>query len=512
MRCSFAVEERQKKKVRLMNSTATFSKINFSELQTRMLIGGEWVSATGSDTFPLYDPSTGQEIARMAGAGIAEVDAAVQAAKKALHSAAWRDMVPAERERILLKLADLLEAHTEEMAALETLNQGMLLGVSRGSVGSSVQWLRYMAGWSTKIYGDSIDLSFANPPGTKYQGIVRRQPVGVVGAIVPWNFPLMIAMWKMAPALACGCTVVLKPAPETPLTALRFAELAMEAGLPPGVLNVIVGGGATGAALVSHPDVNKITFTGSTPVGISIGQQCATSLKRVALELGGKSPVVVLDDCDPALAAAGAGSAIFFNQGQVCTAGSRLYVQKKHFDRVVEGVADVARKSVIGSGFDPATQIGPLISERQRNKVLGLIETGTREGAELVTGGGAADRNGYFVQPTVFANMTGRSLTLTREEVFGPVLIAQPYDDLEEVVREANNSVYGLSASVWTNNISKALRVAERLEAGTVWINAHSIVDPNMPFGGFKQSGIGREHGKAAIEAYTESKSICIAY
>jgi phenylacetaldehyde dehydrogenase len=307
--------------------------------------------------------------------------------------------------------------------------------------------------------------------------------------------------------------VVLKPASETPLTALRFAELAQQAGLPPGVLNVIVGGGSTaGAALVRHPGVNKITFTGSTEVGIRIAQQCASSVKRVALELGGKSPVVVLDDCDPAVAAAGAGAAIFFNQGQVCTAGSRLYVQKKHFDQVVEGVASAARGAVIGSGFDPATQIGPLISARQRDKVLELIETGAKEGAELVAGGAAADRKGYFVQPTVFANTTGRSLTLTREEVFGPVLIAQPFDDIEEVVREANDSVYGLGASVWTNNIGKALRVAERLEAGTVWINSHSVVDPNMPFGGFKQSGIGREHGRSAIEAYTESKSICIAY
>jgi phenylacetaldehyde dehydrogenase len=496
-----------------MTSTATFPEIDLSKLQTRMLIGGEWLEASGSSTTTLYNPATGEEIACLGEATDADVDAAVQAAKKALHSASWRDMLPATRERILLKLADLLEEHADEMAALETLNQGMLLGVSRGAnVGSSIQWLRYMAGWATKIYGDSIDISFPFPPGTKYQGIVRRQPVGVVGAIVPWNFPLMIAIWKIAPALACGCTIVLKPAPETPLTALRFAELALEAGLPPGVLNVIVGGGPTGAALVKHPDVNKITFTGSTPVGLWIGQQCGGTLKRVALELGGKSPVVVLDDCDPAVAAAGAGGAIFFNQGQVCTAGSRLYVQKKQFDQVVEGIAGVARKAVIGSGFDPASQIGPLISQRQRDKVLGLIATGTKEGAELVTGGSASDRDGYFVQPTVFANTTGRSLTLTREEVFGPVLIAQPYDDLEEVIREANDSIYGLGASVWTNNISKALRVAERLEAGTVWINSHSVVDPNMPFGGFKQSGIGREHGRSAIEAYTESKSICIAY
>ncbi len=497
-----------------MKSTSAFPEIDLSQLQTRMFINGEWRDTSGGSTFTLHDPATGQEIARVPQATNADVDAAVQAAKTALHHASWRDMMPAARERLLQKLADSVEQHADELARLETLNQGMLLGVAQAvDVGASVQWLRYMAGWATKIHGDSIDLSFPIPPGTKYQAIVRRQPVGVVGAIVPWNFPLLMAIWKIAPALACGCTVVLKPASDTPLTALRFAELTLEAGFPPGVLNVIVGSGSTaGAALVQHPHVNKITLTGSTEVGIWIGQQCASTVKRVALELGGKSPVIVLDDCDPAVAAAGASAAIFFNQGQVCTAGSRLYVQKKQFERVVAGIADTARNAVVGSGFDPATQIGPLVSQRQRENVLRFIDTGVKEGAQLVAGGTAADRDGYFVQPTVFANTTGRPLTLTREEVFGPVLIAQPYDDLEEVVREANNTVYGLAASVWTSNISKALRVAERLDAGTVWINSHNVVDPNMPFGGFKQSGIGREHGRSAIEAYTECKSICIAY
>ena len=497
-----------------MTNTATSSEIDLSQLRTSMLINGEWRNSSSGNTSTLHDPATGQEIARVPQANAADVDAAVQAAKTALHHPSWRDMLPGTRERLLQKLADLLEEHGDEMARLETLNQGMLLGVAQGvDVGASVQWLRYMAGWATKIHGESLDLSVPFPPGTKYQAIVKRQPVGVVGAIVPWNFPLAMAMWKIAPALACGCTVVLKPASDTPLTALRFAELALEAGLPPGVLNVIVGSGSTaGAALVQHPDVNKITLTGSTEVGIWIGQQCAGTMKRCALELGGKSPVVVLEDCDPAVAAAGAGGAIFFNSGQVCTAGSRLYVQKKQFDRVVEGVAAAARNAVVGSGFDPSTQIGPLVSQRQRENVLRLIETGRTEGAELVAGGSAANRDGYFVQPTVFANTTGHQLTLTREEVFGPVLIAEPYDDLEQVVREANNTVYGLGASVWTSDISKALRLAERLDAGTVWINSHNVVDPNMPFGGFKQSGIGREHGRAAIEAYTESKSICIAY
>jgi len=329
---------------------------------------------------------------------------------------------------------------------------------------------------------------------------------------VPWNFPLLMAVWKIAPALACGCTVVLKPAGETPLTALRLAELALEVGFPSGVFNVITGDGETGAALVRHPGVNKITFTGSTAVGKHIGGQCAADIRRVSLELGGKSPVIVLEDCDPAVAIAGAAGAIFFNNGQVCTAGSRLYVAKRHFESVVAGVADAARNTVLGSGFDANTQVGPLVSQRHRERVLDLIDSGRREGAELLAGGAAPSRAGFFVQPTVFAHTGNQPLTLVREEVFGPVLVAQPFDDIEEVLVRANDSDYGLSASVWTTNLSKALRIADRVEAGLVWINAHNVVDPNMPFGGFKQSGMGREHGRGAIESYTETKSICIAY
>jgi len=479
-----------------------------------MQIGGQWRDASDGKTFQLHDPSTGRAIAQVPQATNDDVDSAVQAAKTAMHRSDWCDMLPVKRERILLKLADLVEQNAEELACIETLNQGMLLGIAQSvDVGASVQWIRYMAGWATKIQGDSLDISFPFPPGTKYQAIVRRQPVGVVGAIVPWNFPLAMAVWKIAPALACGCTVVLKPASVTPLTVLRLAELALEAGLPPGVLNVVTGSGSTaGAALVRHPDVNKITFTGSTEVGVWIGQQCGGSVKRVALELGGKSPVIILDDCDPEMAAVGASNGIFFNSGQVCTAGSRLYVQKKQFEGVIERIGVIARNMVLGSGFDPTTQIGPLVSRQQRESVLKLIETGRTEGAELIAGGEVGDREGYFIKPTVFANTTGRALTLTREEVFGPVLIAEPYTDIEDAIRAANNSTYGLSASVWTSNMSKALRVAERIEAGTVWVNAHNVVDPNMPFGGFKRSGIGREHGRSAIDAYTEAKSICIAY
>jgi phenylacetaldehyde dehydrogenase len=497
-----------------MNNATVSSHVDTSRLKTRMLIGGQWRDASDGKTFQLHDPSTGRAIAQVPQATNDDVDSAVQAAKTAMHRSDWCDMLPDKRERILLRLADLVEQNAEELASIETLNQGMLLSIAQSvDVGASVQWIRYMAGWATKIQGDSLDISFPFPPGTKYQAIVRRQPVGVVGAIVPWNFPLAMAVWKIAPALACGCTVVLKPASVTPLTVLRLAELALEAGLPPGVLNVITGSGSTaGAALVRHPDVNKITFTGSTEVGIWIGQQCGGSVKRVALELGGKSPVIILDDCDPDMAAVGASNGIFFNSGQVCTAGSRLYVQKKQFEGVIERIGVIARNMVLGSGFDPTTQIGPLVSRQQRESVLKLIETGKTEGAELISGGEVGDREGYFIKPTVFANTTGRALTLTKEEVFGPVLIAEPYTDIEDAIRAANNSTYGLGASVWTSNMSKALRVAERIEAGTVWVNAHNIVDPNMPFGGFKRSGIGREHGRSAIDAYTEAKSICIAY
>ncbi len=482
-------------------------------MRTQALIGGKWRDATDGRDRPVFDPATGAEIARVPELGIADVDEAVRNARATFESPQWRDMLPAVRERLLLKLADLVEQNADDLANLETLNQGMSLGIARAvDVGASAQWLRYMAGWATKIEGAALDISFPFPPGTKYQVIVKRQPIGVVGAIVPWNFPLLMAIWKIAPALACGCTVVLKPAEDTPLTSLRLAELALEAGFPPGALNVITGDGKVGSALVRHPGISKISFTGSTEVGKLIGQQCAADVRRVTLELGGKSPVIVLDDCDSEVAIGAACSAIFFNSGQVCTAGSRLYVPRSLFERVVKGVGDAAGAMVLGSGFDPSTQIGPLVSKHHRERVLGLIETGNKEGATLLAGGTAPDGLGYFVRPTVFANPDKRPLTLIREEVFGPVLVAEPYDDLDDAVRRANDSSFGLSASVWTSNLSKALRIADRFEAGAVWINSHNVVDPNMPFGGMKQSGIGREHGRSAIESYTESKSICIAY
>ncbi|RDJ99673.1 phenylacetaldehyde dehydrogenase StyD [Paraburkholderia lacunae] len=485
-----------------------------SALHTHMFIDGEPTSGAAGKTFPIFNPATAEEIAHIPDATEADIDHAVRTAKRAFESDTWRRMPPSTREHLLLKLADLVEKHTEELAALETLNQGKLLAFSQMlEVSGSVQWLRYMAGWATKIEGTTLDLSIAFPPGTRYNASTRRVPAGVVAAIVPWNFPLLMAVWKIAPVLACGCTVVLKPAEETPLTAIRLAELAHEAGFPPGVFNVVTGRGETaGATLVKHRLVNKVTFTGSTEVGRMIGRQCADDLKRASLELGGKSPVIVLDDCDPRKAIEGAAGAIFFNHGQVCTAGSRLYVARSIYDEVVQGIAAVADGMALGPGFDATTQMGPMVSSRHRDKVVRMIAQGKLEGGEVLSRDAAVDGAGFFVRPTVIANGLRKPLSVVKEEVFGPVLVAMPYDDLDEVLAEANDSEYGLGASVWTNQLDKALRLADGIEAGTVWVNTHNMVDPAMPFGGFKASGIGREHGKAIVDSYTESKSVCIAY
>ncbi len=483
-------------------------------IRERMLIDGKWETAHSGATFPVYDPATGEVIANVPEATEADVDRAVQAARRAFDpSSEWRSMTPAARERLIHRLADLVEQHGDELAALETLNQGKLLPWSQAiEVGGSVQWLRYMAGWATKIEGSTFEVSISFPPGTRYRTSTQRVPVGVVGAIVPWNFPLAMAVWKLAPALACGCTLVLKPAEETPLTALRLAELALDAGIPPGVFNVVTGGPATGAALVAHPGVDKIAFTGSTEVGREIGARCGQDIKRVSLELGGKSPVIVLDDMDVETAVQGAAGAIFFNHGQVCTAGSRLYVSSKLYDKVVAGVAEAAEATVLGSGFDGQAQMGPMVSARHQERVLRYIESARAEGGEIVAGGERGADKGYFVRPTVVANPDRKPLTIVREEVFGPVLVAMPFTDLDDVLREANNTTYGLGASVWTNRLDWAQRAIDALQAGTVWVNTHNMVDPNMPFGGFKQSGVGREHGRSAIDGYTEIKSVCIAY
>lgn len=477
-----------------------------------MLIGGEWVDAAGAEAFDVEDPSTGQVIARVPSASADDVDRAVRAARRAFEGG-WSRLAPHERARLMLRLADLLEENGEEIAALEALEQGKLLDVARTvEVGMAADYIRYMAGWATKIEGATFDLSPTDDDGTRFHAFTVREPVGVVAAIVPWNFPHLMAVWKVAPALATGCTVVLKPAEQTPLTALRLAELVEQAGFPAGVVNVITGPGLpTGSALTSHPGVDKITFTGSTSVGKQIGAAAMANMTRTALELGGKSPVLVLDDIDPEFIGAGMLRALFFNSGQQCIAGSRLYLPRKRFDEYLTRLTFLVDGLRVGSPFDTNVHLGPLVSAEQRDRVCEYIDAGRSEGGELVVGGNVIDSPGYFVEPTIFAN-TSHSMRITREEIFGPVLVAMPYDSTDELVALANDSEYGLAASIWSQNISRVHDLIPRVKAGTIWVNTHGVLDANMPFGGFKRSGIGREHGRAAIEGYTETKSVAIAY
>jgi phenylacetaldehyde dehydrogenase len=477
----------------------------------RLLINGEWVEARSGKTLAVFDPATGREIGRVADAGPEDVDRAVAAARAAFESGPWPDMLPVAREALLWKLADLIEQHAAELAELESINNGKTrFMASIIDVPGARDYFRYMAGWATKIEGTTMQTSIGGIPGAKFHTYVAREPVGVVAQIVPWNFPLAMAAWKLAPALATGCTCILKPAEQTPLTALRLGELIREAGFPPGVVNILTGFGETaGAALVAHPGVDKIAFTGSTEVGKLINKSATDTLKRVSLELGGKSPVIVLPDAEVNTVIGGAAMAIFFNSGQVCTAGSRLYAHSSIFDRVVEGLSAAAGEIRLGPGLDQASQMGPLVSKEQQERVLGYIESGRKQGAAVVAGGEAPSHPGYYVKPTVLVNVRPE-MRVVREEIFGPVVVAQRFDQLDEVVKAANDSPYGLGASIWTNNLSAAHRLIPRIKAGTVWVNCHNMVDPNMPFGGFKQSGFGREHGRVAIDMYTELKSVCM--
>jgi acyl-CoA reductase-like NAD-dependent aldehyde dehydrogenase len=467
-----------------------------------LVIGGERGEAADGRTFETLDPATGNTICEVAQAGPEDVERAAAAARSALDGP-LRKVSPSKRAGLMHSLAELIKSNGDELAEIESLDNGKPLAAAKGDIAATVNHLRYYAGWPTKIEGETIPVSARD-----VLCYTLREPVGVCAQIVPWNFPLLMATWKVAPALAAGCPIVLKPAEQTPLSALRLGELALEAGFPEGTLNVLTGDGETGASLVDHPGVDKVAFTGSTVVGREIGEKCGRALKRVTLELGGKSPNIVLPDADLSKAVKGSFQGIYFNSGQACNAGSRLFVQREVFDEVVEGLAAFARDAKLGPGLDPDTQFGPLVSAEQLDRVAGYIDSGLDEGAEAVVGG-APDRNGdgYFVAPTLFTGVTDE-MKIAREEIFGPVLVAMPFEDLEEVARRANDTEYGLAAGLWTRDISNAHRLAGMLQAGNVYINTWGGGDPAAPFGGYKASGIGREKGHANLDAYLETKTV----
>ncbi|HKY82427.1 MAG TPA: aldehyde dehydrogenase family protein [Sphingobium sp.] len=477
-----------------------------------LFIDGEWRAGRGPERIAVYNPATGEQIASVVNAQTQDVDDAVRSAQAAFESGAWSALPPAERERLLLKFADLVEAHAEELAQLETLNQGKSINISRYvDIGGAPSYMRYVAGLATKITGETFDVSIGAIPGARYNASTRREPIGVVGAISPWNFPMMIGLWKIMPALAAGCTVVLKPSEVTPLTSIRLVELGREAGIPAGVLNLVTGDGRAGKALVDHPLVAKISFTGSTATGKAIARSAADRMLRTSLELGGKNPAIFLADAPIDNAVQGAILGGFFNNGQVCAASSRLYVARDIYAPFVKALADAVDGMAMGPGLDPAAQINPVVSANHRQKILDHVGQARKEGARIVAGGDSPDRPGFYVRPTVIVD-AGPDAAISRQEVFGPLVTVTPFDSEEEAIRLANDSEMGLAASLWTNDLRKTMKLTPQIKAGTVWVNCHNLIDPNMPFGGFKESGIGRDFGVRSLDAYLEVKSVCIAY
>jgi aldehyde dehydrogenase (NAD+) len=473
--------------------------------QTRMLIGGEWCDSHSGKTFATINPVTEEKLADVALADAKDVDRAVKAARKAFEEGPWPKMDARDRGILLFRLADLVEEHLDELAALETLDNGKPIRDARAAdLPLVIDCLRYYAGWADKIHGQTI------PVRGNFFTYTRREPTGVVGQIIPWNFPLLMVAWKWGPALATGCTIVMKPAEQTPLSCLRIAELAQEAGFPPGVINIVTGFGETGSAIVKHPDVDKIAFTGSTETAQIIMREAAQTLKRCTFELGGKSPNIVFADSDLDAAIAGAEFGLFFNQGQCCCAGSRLFVEEKVHKQFVDKLVDRAKSRTLGDPFDPETIQGPQVDKTQFDKVMGYIDSGKKSGADCLTGGGRFGDKGFFIEPTVFDNVTD-DMQIATDEIFGPVLSVLPFKDVDEVVERGNRTLYGLAAAVWTRDVAKAHHIAHRLRAGTVWVNCYDVFDAAAPFGGFKMSGMGRELGEAALQNYTELKTVTMS-